>query len=83
MTNLIIQKPKINHFPAKNYSFEDWLELYEHEVNLIIEEYLELVKSIKSRTLNVFINTDNFRYNMAQLIYKSSCNKDKKKIMYL
>ena len=83
MTNLIIQKPKINHFPAKNYSFEDWLGLYEHEVNLIIEEYLELVKSIKSRTLNVFINTDNFRYKMAQLIYKSSCNKDKKKIMYL
>jgi len=83
MSNLIIQKPKIKHFPANNYSFEDWFGLYEHEVNLIIEEYLELVKSIKSRTLNVFINTENFRHDMAHLIYKSSCNKDKKKIMYL
>jgi hypothetical protein len=83
MSKLIIPKPKINHFPAKNYSFEDWLELYKHEVNLIIEEYLELVKSIKSRTLNVFINTGNFRHDMAHLIYRSSCNKDKKKIMYL
>ena len=76
--------PKIKKTSNLIYSFQDWYDIYKSEVDSIIDQYINVVlTNMSSDTVYYSLDVNKFKDKMQLLIYEKSCNREKRKIMYL
>lgn len=68
----------------KYYSFQEWNQIYEREIESILADYTDFVMTSFTSDNKVHsLNIQLFTEQMRKLIYKTSVNKEKNNILYL
>jgi hypothetical protein len=79
-------EPRARIIKSKHlHSYNDWYDIYEKEVEFIIDAYLDGIRNFKSsdNKLVCSLNIWEFRDKISHLIYKKSISKEKHTVTYL
>lgn len=68
----------------KTHSFDTWYDIYEEEIDRIIQQYKDFImNSFVSENKYHSLDIQKFTKKMQKLIYETSINKRKDSIIYL